>query len=150
MSAFSDLKERLSKTSKGWSGGQFYQNHERSGFTPMVYSDTRTPVEDEIRVAKKKANIDASLAATRIGSTGAATNARSAFAAGRATRSSKLFKRGGSSFGSAGKLEKANIDAASNLAKEAAEFDSIDPDAPAVRQRNQPMSVSVGAPIRLW
>jgi hypothetical protein len=126
-SAYDTLKQRLASSSRGFSGGG-YTADMRNGMSaiPLVYTDTRTPIEQEAELEAKKARVDANLAGSRIAASDATTNARSAFAQGRASAQKRLFKRP-TAFGQTGRLQKANLDAVAAAQKNALELESLVP-----------------------
>lgn len=115
------------------------------------------------------ANVDAGLATSRMQKSDEASNARSAFAAGKASGQKKVFKgKSSGAYGAIGRLDSANMEAAGKAQKQAGELNLLSPRAQAERnaalaqakasttaslsaQRQSIMSGSrMLEPIRLW
>lgn len=80
------------------------------------------------------ANVDAGLAASRLQKSDETSNARSAFAAGKASGQKKVFKgRSSGAYGAIGRLDSANVAAAGKAQKQAGELKLLSPQAQAER-----------------
>lgn len=80
------------------------------------------------------ANVDAGLATSRLQKSNEASNARSAFAAGKASGQKKVFKgRSSGAYGAIGRLDSANMAAVGKAQKQAGELKLLSPQARAER-----------------
>lgn len=133
-SAYDDLKKRYDTAREGL--------YSINSNTYGIFNE-RQPVRDEITRKAAAARVGVSSAQSRMASSRSAATARNAFAAGKASAKSRLFRRN-AGFGNLGKTEKANADRLEQAAKDAAELDLLD------KQVNKPMqglSWSFGTPI---
>lgn len=72
------------------------------------------------------AKVDASLTTARLSKADQASNARSAFAAGKASSQKKVFKgKGAGAYGAIGKLDDANLKAAAKSQKDVVDLDQL-------------------------
>lgn len=113
--------------------------------------DNRRAIADDLRAAAGRSQIDANMKTAQINTSKGVASSRGAFAAGRASGQKKVFKgkKSSGAFSSLGRLEKANLDAASASAKEASDLSTLS--SAAERDlASGPATFSIGAPIRLW
>ena len=149
-SLYDSYKQQLAKT--GVTGGNYYSNRSGSGFTPIV--DTRTPVLNSLNRDITKAENAANMSGVRLQKSDEASNARSAFAAGKASGQKKLFQgRTSGAFGAIGRLDTANLQAATDTQNNVTDLESLSPQYIAARNAKLNASIpkaTVGAPIQLW
>lgn len=91
-------------------------------------------VQADLERSLAGANVDADLSTAKLQKSSEASNARSAFAAGKASGQKKVFKgRSSGAYGAIGRLDNANVAAAGKAKKDAAELKLISPQAQAER-----------------
>lgn len=120
MPALADAyKKRYSSTvQNGWGGNYGIYNGK--------YQSEQSAIGDDLTADIAKSRVRAGANAKLTDLSSRASNARSAFAAGKASNQKKLFraKRDGA-FASVGKLDKANVDREAAAATEVAELESL-------------------------
>lgn len=145
MPALADAyKKRYSSVANGF-GGNY-------GMFNGKFQNESSAIGDDLGIDLAKSRVRAGANAKLTDLSSRASDARSAFAAGKASNQKKLFrgKRDGA-FASVGRLDKANVDREAAAATEVAELETL-------KEQNtvnpglgkKPLGFTIGAPIRLW
>lgn len=132
---FSSFKQRM-------------QNRYRpaTGLYQLGTIDQDPTLSDEISREKVSRKIDLESAQSMVGSNRQASDARSAFAQGAASRSKKLFRpKGSGNYAAIGRTEAATQKALADKKKAVADIELLEQS-----QQNKSPLISIGQPIRLW
>lgn len=144
MPALADAyKKRYSSTvQNGWGGNYGIYNGK--------YQSEQSAIGDDLTADIAKSRVRAGANAKLTDLSSRASDARSAFAAGKASNQKKLFrgKRDGA-FASVGRLDKANVDREAAAATEVAELETLK-EQHTVKPGQGFQGFTIGAPIRLW
>lgn len=143
-SLFNNFKTRLGKARVG-----YVNETQMNPYGQLV--DERTPVLQELDTQLAKSDIDLNAAKSNISRNQGTSSARSAFAAGAASRTKKLFKRKGSgSYSAIGRTDAATSKAVADREKEIVDLRSLDPSLDKRTGQRSQSTTQFGPIIKLW